>query len=102
LAKAIELVSEFSSFKADVLNIANGKEILIKDAVSIFYSFFKSEVTYSFTGNIREGDPLNWVADISKLISFGYQPSIGLNEGLQDYYKWIIEDKPDGIDTYIK
>jgi UDP-glucose 4-epimerase len=102
LAKAIELVSEFSSFKADVINIANGEEIMINDAVSIFFSFFKDDIAYSFSGDIREGDPVNWVAEISKLISFGYKQSIGLNVGLQNYYKWITSDSPDRNDTKIK
>jgi UDP-glucose 4-epimerase len=89
LVKAIELVAECSSFKADVINIANGREIIIKDAVSIFFSFFKSDIVYSFSGDIREGDPANWVADISKLISFGYKQSVDIKTGLEKYYNWI-------------
>lgn len=89
LVKAIEIVSESSSFNADLINIANGEEIMIKDAVSIFFSFFKSDINYSFSGDIREGDPSNWVADISKLITSGYQPSIDIRSGLQKYYEWI-------------
>ena len=47
LVKAIELVCEFSSFKAEVINIANGEEIMIKDAVSIFFSFIGHDIRYS-------------------------------------------------------
>jgi UDP-glucose 4-epimerase len=91
LVKAIELVSKSASFKADVINIANGKEIRIKDVVSIFFSLFNSEINYSFSGDIREGDPANWVADISKLISFGYKPSVEMLTGLERYFEWIKE-----------
>jgi UDP-glucose 4-epimerase len=100
LAKAIELVAEFSSFKDDVINIANGQEIMIRDAVSIFFSFFESDITYSFTGGIREGDPANWVADISKLISFGYQPSVDIYTGLRRFYEWIAMDNIDLDDIH--
>jgi UDP-glucose 4-epimerase len=89
LARAIELVSEFSEFSADIINVANGEEIKISDAVSSFYGFFETEIDYSFSGNTREGDPTNWVADISKLTSFGYQPSINIKTGLKNYYEWI-------------
>ena len=89
LARAIDLVSKFSNFKADILNIANGKEIYIKDATNLFFSFFDNEINYSFSGEQREGDPINWVADISTLISYGYMPSIDINTGLQRYYEWI-------------
>ena len=92
LAKAIDLVSEYSNFEADVLNLANGREIMIRDAVSIFFSFFNTDIDYSFSGDKREGDPINWVADTSKLISFGYQPSFEMHNGLKDYYDWINTD----------
>ena len=89
LVKAIELVSKFAAFEADIINIANGREIFIKDAVAIFFSFFESEISYSFSGEERVGDPINWVADINKLKSFGYKPSFNLETGLQQYHKWI-------------
>jgi len=89
LVEAIELVSEKSLFEAEVINIANGKEIMIKDAVSIFCSYFKNDITYSFSGEVREGDPVNWMADISKLNSFGYRPSVDIKTGLYKYYEWI-------------
>jgi UDP-glucose 4-epimerase len=89
LEKAIELVFEFSNFEADIINIANGKEIRIKDAVSVFFSFFDFDINYSFSGDSRQGDPVCWLADISKLVSFGYQPSIDMNTGLQKYFEWV-------------
>lgn len=89
LVKAIRLVSESSSFRADLINVANGEEILIKDAVSAFFNFFGYDIDYSFSGDTRKGDPANWVADISKLKSFGYHPSYDIHSGLQKYYEWI-------------
>ncbi len=89
LARAIELVAKNADFNADVVNVANGVEVKIKDAVSAFFSFFEKKVNYSFSGNVRKGDPLNWRADISKLTSFGYTPSMDLKQGLKNYYEWI-------------
>lgn len=89
LVRAIEIVSEYSNFKADIVNIANGEEIIIKDAVKIFYSFFEDKISYSFSGDIRKGDPINWRADITKLNSYGYKPTIDLVTGLKEYYDWI-------------
>lgn len=90
LVKAIDLVSEFSSFNADVINIASGREILIKDAVSVFCSFFNQDIRYFFSGEARGGDPVNWLADISKLYSFGFEPSFDIESGLRKYYEWVI------------
>lgn len=90
LVKAIEIVSEKSNFNGEIINIANGEEIFIKDAVSIFLNFYNEKILYSFSGEIRKGDPTNWKADISKIESFGYKPSISIKKGLKDYYDWLI------------
>lgn len=89
LVKAIELISYKADFKADTINVANGIEIRIEDAVSVFFSFFEDEVEYSFTGEIREGDPVNWRADLSQLKGMGYNPSYELSVGLKEYFEWI-------------
>lgn len=89
LVKAIELASKSTFFKGDTINIANGKEVRIKDCVSAFYSFFDEKVSYEFSGNKRKGDPNNWVADISILKSLGYQQEYAIEEGLKQYYLWI-------------
>jgi UDP-glucose 4-epimerase len=95
LVDVIELVSESSSFKADVINVANGQEIMIKDAVAIFFSFFKSDIAYAFSGEIREGDPSNWVANISQIDGYGYQPKVDIKAGLHEYYEWINANNTD-------
>jgi len=89
LVKAIVLVSMKAEFNAEVINIANGTEIPVKDAASIFFSFFEEKIKYSFSGITRQGDPVNWLADISKLESFGFAPTIDLRTGLQEYYNWV-------------
>jgi dTDP-glucose 4,6-dehydratase/UDP-glucose 4-epimerase len=95
LVGAIDKVTEFASFNADVINIANGKEIMIKDAVSVFLNYFDHDIKYLFSGETRKGDPLNWLADISKLSSFGYKPSFDIECGLEKYYEWITHGKFD-------
>jgi len=92
LVKAIELVCMSSDFKADIINIANGEEIRIKDAVSTFFNLFSSKINYKFTGECRKGDPINWQAGIKKLKSLGYKPSVNLTDGLRQYYEWIIKN----------
>jgi len=92
LVKVIELVARHSAFNADVINVANGEETFIKDVVSIFFGLFDHEVGYSFSGETREGDPVNWVADITKLLSYGYQPAFTIEKGLEYYYKWVINE----------
>jgi dTDP-glucose 4,6-dehydratase/UDP-glucose 4-epimerase len=89
LVRAIDLVAQFSNFKADIINIANGEEVLIEKAVSTFFGFFDLNIQYEFSGDTRSGDPLNWKADIKKLKSFGYKPEVDLQIGLKNYFNWI-------------
>lgn len=89
LIQAIEIAANNSHFKADIINVANGKEIFIKNAATTFFSFFNSKIDYSFSSEERKGDPNNWCADISRLKSLGFKPSFDLESGLQKYYKWI-------------
>ncbi|WP_430934263.1 NAD-dependent epimerase/dehydratase family protein [Saccharicrinis sp. 156] len=89
LAKATELVAQSDFFKADVVNVANGEEVKIKDAVAIFFNNYPNNINYSFSGDSRKGDPLNWKADIQRLASLGYTASIKMVDGLKDYYDWV-------------
>ncbi len=88
LVRAIDLIAEHSDFNADLINVANGEEVLIKDAVASFFSNFKQAVPYSFSGESRKGDPVNWKADISKLKSYGYKARVEMSGGLEEYYNY--------------
>jgi dTDP-glucose 4,6-dehydratase/UDP-glucose 4-epimerase len=91
LIRAIELVAIKGSFNGGVINIANGEEVFIEYCVEKFYSNFDTQVDYQFSGQERQGDPNNWIADISILKSLGYKSEYNLEKGLQNYYKWLIE-----------
>lgn len=88
LVHAIDQIAAHSDFKADVINVANGEEVLIKDAVASFFGNFKEPVHYTFSGDSRKGDPVNWKADISKLKSYGYKNSVDMSSGLAAYYNY--------------
>ena len=91
LVRVIELVYKQADFRAEVINVANGEEVLIRDAVSVFFSFFNKEISYAFSGDSRKGDPVNWKADISILRSFGYQAQVEMPAGLEAYFTYINE-----------
>ena len=92
LVRAIDLVFQSAEFDGTAINLANGEEIYIKDAVSDFYRNFEKPPRVIFGGENRPGDPVNWVADITKLKELGYQPRYDLKVGLKKYYQWIIKN----------
>lgn len=77
-----------------VFNVANGEEITIRRAAEIFaecYGLDKSKIAFNRT--VREGDPLNWQADISCLKKLGYQKNISIEIGIKQYINWVLSQK---------
>ncbi len=83
------LAIENSKFEGESVNVANGKEVYIKDIVEIYKFHYPRSFTYQFNGENRLGDPLNWCADISKMSDWGYVNSVGIESGVADYIKNI-------------
>lgn len=89
LVRAVEIVSCSDLFRSNVINVANGIEISIKDAVRTFYNIYDKNIQYRFIEKQRAGDPENWVADISLLKSLGYKQDFDLKLGLKNYITWL-------------
>ena len=93
LVRLIEIVINAAPFEGECINAANGQEVFLKDAVAIFYSIVQKGTEYIFPGGNREGDPLNWRADISVISSFGYKPTYSFEQGLLNYFEWLSREK---------
>ncbi|GEO09907.1 NAD-dependent epimerase/dehydratase family protein [Segetibacter aerophilus] len=93
ILEAVDIVIKHSSQLPNAINIASGIEKTIEEATSIFIkcSGFKGDVR--FGGQQREGDPINWRADISILKQFGFEPKYQLEVGLKKYIQWLIGEK---------
>ena len=92
LVKVLEGIYQKGSFKGDAINIGRGIETPIKDAVSIFYECLKYTGIVSYKGENRVGDPLHWVADISKIKAMNVHPQEDLNMGIRKYVAWLEEN----------
>jgi dTDP-glucose 4,6-dehydratase/UDP-glucose 4-epimerase len=89
LVRVIELVISKCNFSNNYINVANGKELTISAVAKTFYSIYNPTIKLKFQGQVREGDPINWVADISKLNGFGFKSQVNLKDGLTNYLKWV-------------
>jgi UDP-glucose 4-epimerase len=93
---AIYLVATKAPKEEIIYNIANGEEVAIRRATEIFARQYGIKNEYIlFNGHVREGDPLNWKADISKLKFLGYQPSVSIEEGIENYIVWLKSEAND-------
>lgn len=90
VVNAIFLIATKASREELIFNVANGYEIDIQKATETFadcYGIPKEKIT--FMGNSREGDPIAWKADISKLKSLGYRQTVSFCSGIQEYVDWV-------------
>jgi UDP-glucose 4-epimerase len=92
IAQQIQLVMNHASFEGESYNIANGRQISVKEVVSLMTDLMDIPNTVKFRGDIREGDPCNWMADISYVKDWGYNQQIQLKEGLKTYIEWAEEN----------
>ncbi len=89
IVSAIHHVIEKAAFSGSTINIANGEEFTIQLVADLFHKNFGDTKTIRFNNQVKQGDPLNWKADISKLQSLGYSQKVGIENGIQRYIDWI-------------
>lgn len=70
-----------------LLNIGSGKDISLKTLVRLIAKITNSKINYIFAGKDRLGNPINLVADVTKLNELGLSCSIRLEDGLRDTIK---------------
>jgi len=86
-------IERFDSAKNDVYNIAAGKGSTILEVAELIKSLMKSSSNVVVSGN-RPGEVVKYVADISKARQrLGYDPKVGLEEGLRLSIEWFRERK---------
>lgn len=88
VAQAIKLLATADTDEV-VFNVANGEETTIRNATEMFAKGIGAPMdVIAFNGTVREGDPLNWRADISKMLKLGYRKTRDIQQGLIDYCRW--------------
>jgi UDP-glucose 4-epimerase len=93
IIQQLKLVIDNSLFTGEAINIANGAEISINSITQIFKECLNSNKKIEFNNIVREGDPINWCADISVLIRWGYKQNVALRTGIFSYIKSNINEK---------
>lgn len=92
VCKAIELIALTDKNKEYYIwNVANGIDYKMSDVALLFAELWREDkaVNIKFTSKVREGDPSNWRADISRLKKLGYTPSTKIEDGIRDYVRWV-------------
>lgn len=89
------LVMTSGQLTGEVYNVASGESLDIQTLVEAIAETLQVRPKVQFTGRLRPGDARVWVADIGRLRSLGFSPSVGLRKGLTTVLEWIGAWPPD-------
>lgn len=89
LCSLMNCIIENGTFNCDIYNAASGKEISIKAIAEIFELCYSGRKQITFSSMVRDGDPLNWCADIKKIQALGYKPANDIKKGIEQYINWF-------------
>jgi UDP-glucose 4-epimerase len=87
---AVDLIAKISSSSKSLLivNGAGGLRVTVKSILAMLRQAVGVDYEIAFNGNVREGDPYYYHADISKLRELGIAPKVSLSEGISRYADW--------------
>jgi len=71
-----------------VFNGGTGKSITIREIVEKVFYYFNYSKKPSFNRQQRDGDPLHYLADISKTMKLGWRPVVEIEYGIKEYVDW--------------
>lgn len=89
LLNAIDLIIKNGIMRGCIYNLGSGEETTVKFATEALISNLSSNTIITFNNNVREGDPLNWRADISALLELGYKKQVPIEKGIEQVAIWL-------------
>jgi UDP-glucose 4-epimerase len=92
LACALELLLKNGQFDGRSVNVASGQSTSVRLAVTSLFNTMGWSRSLRFNGNERQGDPINWQADISYLKRLGYSGGCSMEEGLSKVGEWLLSE----------
>ena len=88
LSKGIEFLIN-NQPEDSILNIGSGYEISISDLAEKIKKVIEFKGDLIFDSSMPDGNPRKFL-DSSKLFKLGWKPSMNIDDGLKDTYKWFL------------
>ena len=88
VAMATLAVAKGAPMTGEVYNVASGQEITIHALADQVLRPLRTGLVPEIDGIVPVGTPRNWRADISRLSTLGYEPSVRLETGVERFALW--------------
>lgn len=89
VARANVLVMEDERANFGVFNVGGGRSITVWEFAQLMVSAFGSTLEVRMPEEFRIGDTRHTISDISKLRALGWEPTIPVEQSIQEYVSWI-------------
>lgn len=86
---AVRLVGLAATAPRMILNGGRGEAVSVREAAGTLARALGAEARIGFSGEARAGDPQALVADVSTARAAGFQPTVGFEDGVRRYAKWL-------------
>jgi UDP-glucose 4-epimerase len=84
-------VMERGPLTGEAYNVASGCGITIGELAGHVTDLLGLSPVVSYTGEVRPGDALHWVADITRLRGLGFAPAVSVRDGVRRVAAWYAE-----------
>ncbi|TDQ19374.1 UDP-glucose 4-epimerase [Algoriphagus boseongensis] len=92
-ANALLRMGTLETGTSTVYNLAYGQPVTVRHAAGLLMESLGWNRTIHFNGEVKEGDPRFWQADISAIRAIGFEPSVSLVEGFKLTAAWLLSLK---------
>jgi UDP-glucose 4-epimerase len=92
IAFALETILTQAPMQGETYNVANGEQIKISELCSMILNALNLDLPVQASGLAQPGAPLDWQADISRLVELGFTPTIPLLKGILSFVRWCREE----------
>lgn len=89
LARAIEVILMHNPMQMSIYNVGSGEGKTISYVVNLLLKALGKNNTVRFNGKTREGNPLHWQSDISRIKDIGFLPDVKLEQGITALASWL-------------
>jgi dTDP-L-rhamnose 4-epimerase len=89
IARANLLATETDQLDGMAVNVGSEKGVSIRKVAEIVSAALKIDIEPETRGEFRPGEMRHLTSDTAKIRSAGYQPRVGLEEGIERYIDWI-------------
>jgi UDP-glucose 4-epimerase len=93
-AELMLAAAEHASLECPTINGGSGEGVSVRDVLYYLGNLLRCDLTPSFSGTRRTGDPSRYVADIRASNAWGWHPKRHWKEGVAEYAAWWTRHLP--------